>query len=377
MTELSCHCEGAERPWQSQGSEAETCNKKTESNAKCLELNGITTSCAVHTPRNDKNNVGRHYYADSKAKRIAIMPKTNYNPNMMNYKSRSKNESEAHSKELNVLTSYRLNDFKKKAAFTLAEGATHVDMSDNIRRVAFTLAEVLITLGIIGIVAAMTIPTLIANYQKKQTVTKLKQTYSIISQALTMAQAEHGDTTTWDVGGIYGTATNDPNFNHEDAVTKFATKYFIPYLKVSKDFGYTTFPKIDYDGHYAPGTGVIAGSSDAPGYILLLSSNVLIRVGIGTLCNESDPDTGVCIDREYRDIIFKVDINGFDKPNVSGKDVFNMAFDLQKKVFGFYNYGSSTRQNVLNKCKTDEDSQICGYLIFLDGWEIKDDYPWF
>ena len=55
--------------------------------------------------------------------------------------------SEAHSNELNVLTSYRLNDFKKKAAFTLA--------------------EVLITLAIIGVVAAMTIPTLIANYQER------------------------------------------------------------------------------------------------------------------------------------------------------------------------------------------------------------------
>ncbi len=35
----------------------------------------------------------------------------------------------------------------------------------------FTLAEVLITLGIIGIVAAMTMPALIANYQKKVLVT--------------------------------------------------------------------------------------------------------------------------------------------------------------------------------------------------------------
>ena len=83
--------------------------------------------------------------------------------------------SEAHSKNL---VPYCLSNLvsSKKAAFTLAEGATHVDMSDNIRRVAFTLAEVLITLGIIGIVAAMTIPTLIVNYQKKQTVSKLKQT---------------------------------------------------------------------------------------------------------------------------------------------------------------------------------------------------------
>ena len=36
----------------------------------------------------------------------------------------------------------------------------------------FTLAEVLITLGIIGIVAAMTIPTILAKYQEKQTVIK-------------------------------------------------------------------------------------------------------------------------------------------------------------------------------------------------------------
>ena len=52
------------------------------------------------------------------------------------------------------------------SAFTLAEGATHVVHFDNIRRVAFTLAEVLITLGIIGVVAAMTMPVLFANYQK-------------------------------------------------------------------------------------------------------------------------------------------------------------------------------------------------------------------
>ena len=49
---------------------------------------------------------------------------------------------------------------KTKTAFTLAEGASHGDILDDSRKVAFTLAEVLITLGIIGIVAAMTLPTL-------------------------------------------------------------------------------------------------------------------------------------------------------------------------------------------------------------------------
>jgi len=41
----------------------------------------------------------------------------------------------------------------------------------------FTLAEVLITLGIIGVVASLTIPTLMANYQKVQYVTGLKRAY--------------------------------------------------------------------------------------------------------------------------------------------------------------------------------------------------------
>ena len=48
----------------------------------------------------------------------------------------------------------------------------------------FTLAEVLITLGIIGVVAAMTLPTLMQNYQKKVAVERAKKAYAEISLAL-------------------------------------------------------------------------------------------------------------------------------------------------------------------------------------------------
>ena len=57
----------------------------------------------------------------------------------------------------------------------------------------FTLAEVLITLGIIGVVAAMTLPTLITNYQKRATVAKLKRAYSVIKQAYLMSYDQVGD----------------------------------------------------------------------------------------------------------------------------------------------------------------------------------------
>ena len=142
MTELSCHCEVPKaRQHERQYSSALPCHCEAERSeavaiAKSLELNEITTSCA--TPRNDM------CHRDVLAEGSQDNPPTLALPLKG---GREKFVSEAHSKELNVLTSYRLNDFKKKAAFTLA--------------------EVLITLAIIGVVAAMTIPTLIANYQSK------------------------------------------------------------------------------------------------------------------------------------------------------------------------------------------------------------------
>ena len=52
------------------------------------------------------------------------------------------------------------------------------------KKVAFTLAEVLITLGIIGIVSAMTIPTLINNYKEKVRDNQFKKVYAMLNQAV-------------------------------------------------------------------------------------------------------------------------------------------------------------------------------------------------
>lgn len=60
-------------------------------------------------------------------------------------------------------------------------------------KIAFTLAEVLITLGIIGVVAAMTMPSLIQSYKEKATVTAVKQSYSIFAQALKMVTIDNPD----------------------------------------------------------------------------------------------------------------------------------------------------------------------------------------
>lgn len=63
----------------------------------------------------------------------------------------------------------------------------------NYNKGAFTLAEVLITLGIIGVVASMTLPALVQNNRNKELQTGLKRSYSVLSQALDMYQAENGE----------------------------------------------------------------------------------------------------------------------------------------------------------------------------------------
>ncbi len=106
------------------------------------------------------------------------------------------------------LTTYRLNDLtsfldtvfsrftshfsRKRVAFTFAEGATHVDTCDGKRKIAFTLAEVLITLGVIGVVVALTLPSIVHNVQKIILKDQFKRAYSNFYNAIKYTQAQNG-----------------------------------------------------------------------------------------------------------------------------------------------------------------------------------------
>lgn len=65
-----------------------------------------------------------------------------------------------------------------------------IPMNIIFKRMAFTLAEVLITLGIIGVVAAITIPTLLSNYSKRVLEGQLKVTYASIQQTMKFMDEE-------------------------------------------------------------------------------------------------------------------------------------------------------------------------------------------
>ena len=99
---------------------------------------------------------------------------------------------------------------------------------NNNRKCAFTLAEVLITLGIIGIVSAMTIPNLINKFEEKKTVSILKETYSMLSQAMIYVVNEHGIVDKWVKSNIQ---MSDDEF--KDTVDTILN-YFKPYLRTTK-----------------------------------------------------------------------------------------------------------------------------------------------
>ena len=94
------------------------------------------------------------------------------------------------------------------------------------KRVAFTMAEILITLAVIGIVAAMTIPNLVQSYKKKIVETKLIKIYSTMNQAIKLSSVDNGSPETWDnFGGAYKTY---------DDVLAWWNKYFARYINVQK-----------------------------------------------------------------------------------------------------------------------------------------------
>ena len=97
------------------------------------------------------------------------------------------------------------------------------------KKFGFTLAEVLITLGVIGVVAAMTMPTLIKHYQQHETVNRIKQTYSILSNAVRMSETENGLLETWEIPNTYFD-TNTYTYGK-----RFFEQYLKPYIKVTKE----------------------------------------------------------------------------------------------------------------------------------------------
>lgn len=225
---------------------------------------------------------------------------------------------------------------------------------------AFTLAEVLITLGIIGIVAAMTMPSLIANYQKKQTSAQLKKAYSTFAQALVSSQYDNGNSSEWE--------TTEPSSTYDDNLKYFET-YWKPYLRIVKMC--KTMAECGYDiKNYASVSDrsnfkYYGQASNVPGFIY----------GDGTYAYLRPYSYNSTSDNPQLFQMLSIDLNGPKKPNIIGRDVFQFQINISKGVIsGVGDKNNCTISKINNN--VSENPRSCGQKILSDGWEILDDYPW-
>ena len=216
------------------------------------------------------------------------------------------------------------------------------------------MAEVLITLGIIGVVAALTMPALIANHQKQQTIVKLKKVYSVISQAYEMSVNENGDSDYWNIGG-------SDNVNL-DSVKKYVQTYWLPYFKSIQECSKSGDCSYDVPARTPSGGAITLVGNNR--YSIILEDGTLIAF-VPFDWTEDEGQFWGSIQRFY------IDLNGAKGPNVAGKDVFILQLS-NHRITG-YCYGNKV---VNSSCRSKGNGWCCAAKIMQDGWEIKDDYPW-
>jgi type II secretory pathway pseudopilin PulG len=233
------------------------------------------------------------------------------------------------------------------------------------KKQAFTLAEVLITLVTIGVVAALTIPNVVRNYQKTQTVTQLKKIYSALANTTNLAIAGYGPVTGWEIGEDYS----------PQAAVDFANTYLIPYLKVGKNCESTTTGSCKYDYRNSKEGSIYT----LPDYYtrFYLNDGTLVALQI-----ENRIVDGLL----YKHARVKVDINGNKPPNLIGKDSFNFIYYIysgtqSNRVNGKFTVEALGYDRETLKSTGCSDGAQYGYswctaLLVKDNWQIKDDYPW-
>ena len=200
-------------------------------------------------------------------------------------------------------------------------GATHVAHWNNSRKIAFTLAEVLITLGIIGVVAAMTMPSLITNYRVKETVSKLKKVNTTFNNALLAAKEENGEISDW---GLTNSTLDTDTDNGSIANSNSGRDKFLEIL--SKHLKTVSICKYSDNSCeiYRPTNlqGDIDNSDSYSNRLVLADGTIIGHVYLNNTACNTNWGSGALSQSCGS---FKVDLNGSKKPNMYGKDIFQFV----------------------------------------------------
>lgn len=251
----------------------------------------------------------------------------------------------------------------------------------SLKSAAFTLAETLITLGIIGVVAAITLSSLVNSYQKHTTVNQLKAAYQMFSEIISRAKSDYDGDLPVTLEMIKNATLAGNNWMISEA-------YFEPYIigaervYIKQDISKTRIKNLSRKG-----TDFLFGYPNK-------SDNTNPICTPKGFCYWVYMLSGYNNDTEkyfHNYINLVVDLNGPKGPNVMGRDVFAFQLDEKNKGDDYYITGlsvnfragykvSDDRDKIkqgCNKTSTDRYNGFsCSVLIVKDNWEIAPDYPW-
>lgn len=245
---------------------------------------------------------------------------------------------------------------------------------------AFTLAEVLIVIGIIGVVAALTVPTLIANYQKNQNVANLKKFYSEFQIGMRIYMSNNGCSDLTCTGLFNGESTDtDWQNNMKTELPKM--------FNVVKILGDSTSDSSPVSRTYLDG-------SSTPQFLGL---SYFFQTADGFLIGFTDSDSGNC--QRYSNTasfpkanklknscaLVMVDTNGSKPPNTYGRDTFRFELSNSGLLYVDNDKTCATEINYFywreldEICGTAGSSKInsgtvgigCAARIIEEGWEMN------
>ena len=166
-----------------------------------------------------------------------------------------------------------------------------------LRSAAFTLAEVLVTLGIIGVVSAMTVPTLIQNYQRQSYVTQLHKVYNEVEQALLR----------------YQTDRNALNLTEAGLSSQAAWNAMVPqYFKTVKVCDSSLTPCFPETSSYKKISGVALNAN-----VYSVQTSYVLASGASVRFYHAVSGNRICY--------LQVDVNGQKGPNILGRDLFTLS----------------------------------------------------
>ena len=211
-------------------------------------------------------------------------------------------------------------------------------INTSIKFKGFTLAEVLITLGIIGIIAAMTLPTVIQKYRKQEVETKLANFFSVMILALNLSISENGE--------IDFDISEFTSNNNAEYVKKWFQNNITKYINTLKTEEYNgTYYKVVFkDGS---------------------TFNSYLRISSG----------GTDATALY--IFYCINYSHCEYGAYDGINSFLFLYQPSKQIIE-PDMTKSSHETKMQSCSNSNTSyrHACAALIQENGWKIPDDYPW-